>query len=152
MVTPHIGGTVRIWANSSGKDTLDLFCPSEEQCIHVFHVNLLTSQCCTSALLCLVLNFHGNQMFRKQTLCSSLSSCFVCTCVCMCKHSSLWYHIAGNFEEETFTNWWKIRFSWIAHFCRTKERHAPIFAEKTFAYIHKPAKLAKVFRHTISLA
>ena len=33
----------------------------------------------------------------------------------------------------------------IAHFCHAKGRHAPNFAEKTFAYTLKTAKFAKVF-------
>ena len=61
------------------------------------------------------------------------------------------YHIAGNFHFCELVN---IRFSQrkllrIACFCSTKGRHAPNFAKKTFAYSHKTAKFAKVFRYTV---
>ena len=52
-------------------------------------------------------------------------------------------------REKTFTNWWKIWFSWrkllrIALFCRAKGCHTPKFrGEKTFANSHKTAKFAK---------
>ena len=73
-----------------------------------------------------------------------------------------WREVRGERKEEEYTVWWetfegenfdelvKIRFSRrklsrIARFCRAKGRHAPNFAEKTFAYSHKTAKFAKVF-------
>ena len=63
-------------------------------------------------------------------------------------------------REKTFTNWWKIWFSWrkllrIALFCRAKGCHTPKFrGEKTFANSHKTAKfakfsLSKVSRYTV---
>ena len=65
------------------------------------------------------------------------------------------YRIAGNFRWRNFCELVKIRFLRIARFCSTKGRHAPNFAEKTFAYSHKTAKFAKfspskVFCYTVS--
>ena len=74
-------------------------------------------------------------------------------------HHMVVYRIAGNFRGENFRELVKIRFSrrklsQIARFCLAEGRHAPNFAEKTFAYSHNPRNPrkfspSKVFRYTV---
>ena len=60
------------------------------------------------------------------------------------------YRIAGNFRGRKLSriggnSIFAEKLLRIARFCSAKGRHAPNFAEKTFAYSHKTVKFAKVF-------
>ena len=65
-----------------------------------------------------------------------------CNCGLMLFHLGNLPYRGKLSRKKTFTNWWKIRYSWkklsqINHSCHTKGHHAPKFAEKTFTNSHK---------------
>ena len=68
----------------------------------------------------------------------------------MCRVSGQLPHTRKLSREKTFTNWWKIWFSWrkllrIVPFCWANGRHAPKYRRENFTNSHKTVKFAQVF-------
>ena len=67
-----------------------------------------------------------------------------CGILCILWYTGMLYTVilySGKISrEKTFINWWKIRFSQIAHSCHTKDTTPPNFTEMTCTNNHKTAK------------